>query len=331
MGAIHFAFYEGKVGIGHDFDELFEGDARLPAEFFASFCGVAQEKIHFGGAKVAGVLFDVVLPVEANVGKGGFHKFAHGVGLAGGDNVVVRSVLLEHQPHGFNVFGGIAPVAFGVQIAKVEFLLETHLYAGNGAGDFAGDESFTASGRFVVEEDAGGGMQSVGFAVVDSDPVGEDFRAGIRGARIEGGGFFLGRFQNFAIHLGGGGLVEAAVEADLADGFEHAQGANGGDFGGEIGHFEGDFDVGLGGEVVNFVGFDVGQQAHEGGAVGKVAVMKDEAGTGGVAILVEVVDAVGVEGGGTAHQAVNGIAFAEEKFGKVGAVLASDASDECSF
>lgn len=60
-------------------------------------------------------------------------------------------------------------------------------------------------------------------------------------------------------------------------------------------------------------------------------MVEDEAGAGDVAVLVEVVDAVGVEGGGAPDEAVNGVAFAEEKFGKVGAVLASDASDECSF
>ena len=39
------------------------------------------------------------------------------MGLAGGDDVVVGLVLLEHQPHGPDVVAGESPVALGVEVA----------------------------------------------------------------------------------------------------------------------------------------------------------------------------------------------------------------------
>ena len=57
------------------------------------------------------------------------------------------------------------------------------------AGDFAGDEGFATDGAFMVEQDAVAGVDAIGFAVVDGDPVGVELGYGIRAARIEGGGF----------------------------------------------------------------------------------------------------------------------------------------------
>jgi ABC-type enterochelin transport system substrate-binding protein len=56
-----------------------------------------------------------------------------------------------------------------------------------------------------------------------------------------------------------------------------------------------------------------------------------EAGVFDVRIFVDVIDALGVKEGGTAFDAVNFVAFFEEKFREVGTVLAGDAGDECAF
>jgi len=212
------------VGLHHELDETFEGDAGLPAKLGLGFGGVADQEFDFGGAEVAGVKFDVVLPVEADVGEGDFEKFADGVGFAGGDDVVVGLVLLEHQPHSFDVVFGVAPVAFGVEVAHVDLVLLAGEDAGEGAGDFAGDEGFAPAGGFVVEEDAVAGEEVVGFAVVDGLPVGVDFGAGVGAAGVEGGGFGLGHGLDFAKHFGGAGLVvfdvDSCAVAVVADGFE---------------------------------------------------------------------------------------------------------------
>lgn len=58
--------------------------------------------------------------------------------------------------------------------------------------------------------------------------------------------------------------------------------------------------------------------------------MESQPGVGSVGILVDVVDALGVERRGAAFDAVNLVALFEEKFCKVGTILASYARDQCS-
>ena len=48
-------------------------------------------------------------------------------------------------------------------------------------------------------------------------------------------------------------------------------------------------------------------------------------------VLIQMVDAFGVEQRGAAFDAVDGVAFLEQEFGEIGAVLAGDAGDECGF
>ena len=56
-------------------------------------------------------------------------------------------------------------------------------------------------------------------------------------------------------------------------------------------------------------------------------MVEDQAAVGFVRVLVEVIDTVG-EQAGTALDAVHLVAFVQEEFGQVGAVLAGDAGDE---
>ena len=60
-------------------------------------------------------------------------------------------------------------------------------------------------------------------------------------------------------------------------------------------------------------------------------MVQDEAAPLLVRILVEVVDAVGVEQRGAAFDAMHFVAFAQQEFGEIGAVLAGDAGDESFF
>ena len=80
---------EFEVGVDHAFDEFVEADAWVPAELVAGFGGVALEGVDFGGALVAGVDLDVVLPVEVEAFEDLVDEAADGVGVAGGDDVVV--------------------------------------------------------------------------------------------------------------------------------------------------------------------------------------------------------------------------------------------------
>ena len=81
-------------------------------------------------------------------------------------------------------------------------------------------------------------------------------------------------------------------------------------------------------QVVELVGLHLLHDVDEAGGVGEVAVVQDELLMLDVRILVEVVDAGGVEQGGAPLDAVDLVALGEQQFGQVGAVLPGDASDQ---
>ena len=79
----------------------------------------------------------------------------------------------------------------------------------------------------------------------------------------------------------------------------------------------------LRGEVVDLVGLHLLDDAHQAGGVRQIAVVQDEAPVRDVRVLVQVVDAVGVEKRSAALDAVDFVALGEQELGQVGAVLAS--------
>jgi hypothetical protein len=87
----------------------------------------------------------------------------------------------------------------------------------------------------------------------------------------------------------------------------------------------------LRGEVVDLVRLGLLDDVDQGGRVGHVPVVEDEAPFRIVRVLVQVIDAVGVEQARAALDAVDDVALGEQEFGEVGAVLAGDAGDECGF
>lgn len=101
--------------------------------------------------------------------------------------------MLEHEPHGFHVVGGVPPIPSGLQVAQVKPFLKPHLDTACSTGDLPGYEGFTAPLRFVVEEDAVADEKAVRFAVVAGIPIGGDFGRRVGASRVKGRVFRLGR------------------------------------------------------------------------------------------------------------------------------------------
>ena len=346
----------------HLADQLVEADPWRPAELGLGLAWVAQQGFDFGGAEVARVDGnDALAPLSPSPsparGRGGdevallvdalafpadghaeflgcgVDEVAHRILHAGGDDEVFRLLLLQHQPLHLDVVLGVAPVTLGVHVAEEEAVLQPELDPRQGAGDLAGDEGFAAVGALVVEQDAVAGIHPVRLAVVDGDPVGVELGHRVGAPRIEGGGLLLRDLLHQAVELGGGRLVETGFlfQAQDADRLEDAQRAEGVGVGGVFGFLEGNGDVALRGEVVDLVGLHLLDDADQARRIGEVAVVQDEAAVLLVRILVQVVDAIGVEQRGAALDAVDFVALVQQEFGEVGAVLAGDAGDEGFF
>ena len=334
--------------IDHDLHQFLEGSGiGVPAEFGAGLRRVAPKVDDVGGAVEVGGDFDegladevvgaagadallvlaATLPLEfdADIVEGEVGKLADAVLYARGDDVVLGLARLEDEPHTLDVVLGVAPVAEGVEVAEVEFVLQALGDAGGGEGDLARDEGLATALALVVEEDAVAAEHAVGVAVLLDDPEAVLLGDGVGTEGVEGGVLVLGHFLDLAVELGGGGLVDLAAigEAHLADGFDDAEDADGIDIGGELGGVEADLHVALGGEVVDLRGAHVSDDADDGHGVAEVGVVEVEVGA-----ALEVGDALAVIDGGAADDAVDVIAFVEEEFCQVGSVLARDARDE---
>jgi len=86
-----------------------------------------------------------------------------------------------------------------------------------------------------------------------------------------------------------------------------------------------------GAEVVNLVGLHLLDDADQVAAIGEVAVVQHKVACRHMGVLVQVVNAVGVEAGGATFDAMNLVAFFEQEFCQIRAVLPRYACDECYF
>ena len=337
--------------IDHDLHQFLEGSGiGVPAEFGAGLRRVAPEVDDVGGAVEVGgdldegladevvgaadadalLVLGFALPLEfdADIVEGELGKLADAVLHARGDDEVLGLAGLEDEPHTLDVVLGVAPVAQGVEVAEVEFVLKPLGDAGGGEGDLARDEGLATALALVVEEDAVAAEHAVGVAVLLDDPEAVLLGDGVGTEGVEGGVLVLGHFLDLAVELGGGGLVDLAAigEAYLADGLDDAEHADGIDIGGELGGVEADLHVALGGEVVDFVGAhgaDNGQDAH---GVAEVAIVQVEVG-----MAFQVGNALTVVNGRTADDTVDIVAFFQQELCQIAAVLAGYAGDECFF
>ena len=99
----------------------------------------------------------------------------------------------------------MSPITLCVKIAQIKVLLKAQFDSRQGTGDLSGHERLPTDWGFMIEQDAITGIQSVGFPIVDSDPIGIKFRHCIGTAWIKWGGFFLWDLLHQAIQLRGVG------------------------------------------------------------------------------------------------------------------------------
>ena len=101
------------------------------------------------------------------------------------------------------------PVAPRIEIADIEPTLQPMLDSSHSSRDLAGDEGLATHRSFVIEQDPIRSVDTVGFAIIDGDPIGIEFGRSIRRAGIERGRLSLRFFLCASVKLRGRGLVES--------------------------------------------------------------------------------------------------------------------------
>ena len=327
---------------------------RIPAQSALGFGRVSQQLVHLGGAEVLRIHLDkhfsgrlvdaflidaLALPLQFDAGvmEGQSAELPYRVALARGDDVVVGLVLLQDEPHALHIVARVTPVTQGIEVTQVEFVLQAVGDACGGNGNLACDEGLAAALALMIEQDAVGAEHAVTLAVVLHDPERVQFCATVGAAGIERCGLALGHLLHLAVEFAGTCLIDArhVLAAGDAHGLDKAQRAHSVGLGRVFRHVKRHLHVALCRQVVNLVGLGLLDDADERTAVGHVAVVQvDEALLFHVAhplVKVQVLDAARVETAAAADDAVHLIAFLQQEFCQIGAVLSRDARDEGDF
>lgn len=109
----------------------------------------------------------------------------------------------------------------------------------------------------MIVQNAIDSEQSMAVAINAHHLRGEGFSAAIGIDRGEGRGFGLRALGRAPENFTGGGVKEARRFGQVAQDFQQAQGAHGGEFTGGFGDFKAEPDMALAGKVIKFAGFDL--------------------------------------------------------------------------
>ena len=194
--------------------------------------------------------------------------------------------------------------------------------------DLTGNEVLAAALRLMVEQDAVDGKHAVSIAVLLDHPETILLCDSVRRVGMERGGLTLGNLLDFAVQLRGRSLIHLAglrQPAD-ADSLQHTQNAQRVYIAGIFRRIEGNLDMALRSQIVDFIGFDFAHQTDQTRRIGQVSVVQ-----GNRVLLNQMVNTSRVGDGSTADDAVDFIALLQQKLCQIGTILPSDTRDKCLF
>ena len=108
--------------------------------------------------------------------------------FACGNDKVVRLGLLQDEPHALDIVLGIAPVAQGVQVAQIQFVLIALCDTCGSQRYLTCHEILATSFAFVIEQDTVAAEHAIRLAIVLHNPEAIQLGNSIRAAGIEWGG-----------------------------------------------------------------------------------------------------------------------------------------------
>ncbi len=127
------ALCEFQIPCHHLRDKFVKADFRLPTQLGSGLGCIARERFNLCRTKIVRIDCNNTLPslipallidtmsapseIHSQLRCSGVHELAHGVLLPRRNHVVIRFILLKHEPLHFYIVPRVAPVAFRIQIA----------------------------------------------------------------------------------------------------------------------------------------------------------------------------------------------------------------------
>ena len=151
--------------------QLLETGLGLPAQNGFGLGRIADEQLDFGGPVKLGVdthdrfagghidsrfVFGFAFEFQLHIDgfEGHADKISNRFGAVGGQHKRVGFCSLQHAPHALHILFGKAPIALGIDVAKLDAIELTQFDFGHAVGDFARHKFATPQGAFVVEQNA---------------------------------------------------------------------------------------------------------------------------------------------------------------------------------
>src|SRR5690348_9558646 len=144
-----------KIRFDHHLDELLESHVWFPPEYAPRLAGVGDEQVHLSGPEEALVLHHVIVVIKADVAECDLAELPDRPRPSGADHVIVRRVLLEHEPHGTDVVSREPPISSCFEVAETQIAREAEFDACHAVGHLPRHELESTARALVIEENAG--------------------------------------------------------------------------------------------------------------------------------------------------------------------------------
>ncbi|AGE54105.1 phytase [Paramecium bursaria Chlorella virus NYs1] len=130
-----------------------------------------------------------------------FHELTNARCFSCCNHIVIRSILLQHQPHCFYVILRISPISFGIYITEIHAFFDTIENIRDHLRDFTSHELMASVGTLVIETNRVAYIHVIRLTVIFTDPISVQLCNTVRASRIKRSIFRLRNFLHFSIQL----------------------------------------------------------------------------------------------------------------------------------
>lgn len=248
----------------------------LPAEYGSRFGTVSEEKFHFRRSEIFGVDFYhagtgcciVTFLIDSSAFpfyfhtdflKAPVHKIAYSIRYTSCDHKIFWSILLKHSPHRIDIILRMSPVAFCIEITKVQTILKSEAYLCYGHGDFSCYKGLAAYWRFVVEKNTVASEHTITFFVVAGNPHSIELRTPVWTSRVHWGILIISSLWSIvfesSVQLRSGSLIEFGcfLKSSDTNRLEQSQSPHSVSIYCIFRHFKTHMHMRLSSEIVNFI------------------------------------------------------------------------------
>ena len=192
------------------------------------------------------------------------------------NNEVLGFIVLQHQPHTFNIVLGVAPVAKRREVAEIKLALLALCNACGSKSDLARHEGFATALTLVVEEDARATEHLICLAIFLYNPVPVELGYCIGAIGMEWCIFILWDLLDLTIKFRGRRLINVTrlskpTEAYSLEYTEHTRSIN---IGSKLRRVKAHLHMALCSEIINLIRTYLADDLHKTQRVTKIGIVK---------------------------------------------------------